>query len=91
MTFKDIEIGGLFVTGPAENLFLKVKHDMNDMRGGNSYEIATGKHIWVPENRGVSLPKQKHFTQAGQEYTWERMSDASRAEQNRLAVEAGHY
>jgi hypothetical protein len=91
MTFKDISIGGVFVTGPADTLFLKVKHDMNDLRGGNCYEVATGKHIWVPENRGVSLPKQTHFTRAGQEYVWEHTSEAAREHQAKLMAEAGCY
>jgi hypothetical protein len=77
MTYKDIQIGELFVTGPAETLFIKVKDDLNDLRGGNSFEISTGKSLWVPDQREVSLPKQKHFMEAGQKYCWNRMSEAA--------------
>jgi hypothetical protein len=90
LTFADIPIGGLFVTGPADTLFIKVDDDpiLNNVPGGTAFMIEDGTKVWTPDCRIVSEPKVKNFIEAGRKYTWERICDRA---QKHLAEEASRY
>jgi hypothetical protein len=93
LTFGDIPVNDLFVTGPAGTLFIKLDDDpiLNNVPGGTAMAIEDGTKVWTPANRIVLEPKNKHFVEAGQKYTWEHMCAAAQAEQSRLMEEASRY
>lgn len=72
--FGEVPLGDLFVTGPGEDLFLKVdnlalsnKSDGNVL-GGNAFNIADGKKIWIPGNRIVRRANRGNFLETYQRY-----------------------
>jgi len=86
LTFADISVNGLFVTGPAETLFIKLDDDsiLNNVPGGTAVMIEDGTKVWTPANRIVHKPKRKHFNRTAEQYLWDQMCAAAQAEQDRL-------
>lgn len=105
LTFADIPVRSMFVTGPSETLYIKLDNDPmsfsqtmpngagmgGNIPGGNAVSLEDGRKVWTPSNRIVLEPKNKHFVEAGQKYVWEHMCAAAQAEQTRLMEEASRY
>jgi len=75
MTFKDIPISGLFVTGPDRTLFIKLNNEpwVSSLNGGMSLTLDNGRKNWVPANRQASLPTLKDFMALYQRYSWNQL------------------
>lgn len=70
------------MTGPAENLFVKVDNESDTLTGqlpsggyvseqlvgGNAIDVANGKTIWVPGNRVVRRANRGDFLEAYHRY-----------------------
>lgn len=80
LTFADIPVNKLFVTGPSEILFVKLDNEdgLPNVHGGHAIAIADGTKVWTPSNRIVSHPKQTHFRETASKYLFELGCEAAR-------------
>jgi hypothetical protein len=64
LIFRDLEPGELFVTGPADTLFIKVNDQpwVGCLNGGQTLRLEDGKKNWVPAQRMVRRPIKGDFT-----------------------------
>ncbi len=78
LTFADIPIGGLFVTGPADTLFIKVDNESpKNLEGGRCFSLADGCSCWTPANRIVSLPKYRDFARAANNFLFRQVCETN--------------
>jgi hypothetical protein len=77
--FKDIKVGGLFITGPGDHMFIKIAQDSDNPSAKsygstNTIQLHDGRQLWTPSNRQVSEPKKRDFVTLGERHDWENIS-----------------
>ena len=76
LTFEKIPVGGLFVTGPGDYMFVKIDESpsTDNVPGGRAFFLHDGRSNWTPDNRIVRLPTPRDFRQLAERYDWEQIT-----------------